>query len=142
MTMPGVPCIYYGDEIGLSGGTDPDCRAAFPWADEAQWDHDLLTFYRQVTALRHALPALRAGSFQTLYARDEIFAFKRRLGAAQVVIIFNVAAEAKLLRLPLSEVGAGPMTQVWPPSEAGLHGFEDDPLGLTIPGRSAVVFAR
>jgi len=40
MTYPGAPCIYYGDEIGLTGGKDPDCRKAFPW-DESKWDHDL-----------------------------------------------------------------------------------------------------
>ncbi len=41
MTMPGAPCIYYGDEIGLAGEMDPDCRAAFPW-DESRWDRELL----------------------------------------------------------------------------------------------------
>ena len=39
MTLPGAPCLYYGDEIGLAGGNDPDCRRAFPW-DETRWDHE------------------------------------------------------------------------------------------------------
>ena len=46
MTIPGAPCIYYGDEVGLSSPGDPCCRAAFPWHAEATWDTDLLAFYR------------------------------------------------------------------------------------------------
>ncbi len=40
MTYPGAPCVYYGDEVGLSGGRDPENRGTFPW-DETRWDHDL-----------------------------------------------------------------------------------------------------
>ena len=50
MTMPGAPCIYYGDEIGMSTAKDPFCRAAFPWQDQGQWDHDLMAFYCRATA--------------------------------------------------------------------------------------------
>jgi cyclomaltodextrinase len=48
MTMPGAPCIYYGDEIGMSAAQDPFCRAAFPWQDQGQWDHELLTRHSRV----------------------------------------------------------------------------------------------
>jgi cyclomaltodextrinase / maltogenic alpha-amylase / neopullulanase len=41
MTYPGAPMLYYGDEIGLEGGRDPDCRRAMLW-DHTRWDHDLL----------------------------------------------------------------------------------------------------
>ncbi len=51
-TLPGAPCIYYGDEIGLEGANDPDCRRAFPW-DEAAWDQPTLTFVRAALRLRH-----------------------------------------------------------------------------------------
>ena len=45
ITLPGAPCIYYGDEVGIEGRHDPDCRRAFPW-DESRWDRELLEFVR------------------------------------------------------------------------------------------------
>ena len=60
LTYPGAPCIYYGDEIGLDGRHDPDCRKAFP-CDENRWNHDLRDFFKRCIALRWAHPALRRG---------------------------------------------------------------------------------
>ena len=48
MTLPGAPCIYYGDEIGLRGGNDPENRGAFPW-DEGRWDTGLRDSVRAMT---------------------------------------------------------------------------------------------
>ena len=75
-TLPGAPCVYYGDEIGLEGGPDPDCRRAFPW-DESSWDHVLRDHVKRLAALRHAHPALRRGSFRTLMAERGVVAFER-----------------------------------------------------------------
>ncbi|HSG46147.1 MAG TPA: glycoside hydrolase family 13 protein, partial [Anaerolineales bacterium] len=55
---PGAPCIYYGDEIGLDGGHDPDCRKSFPW-EESKWDTNLLSYVKELTTLRKKHPALR-----------------------------------------------------------------------------------
>ena len=52
ITYIGVPSIYYGDEVGLSGGNDPDCRRCFPW-DTTDWDHVLHDHYRRLIQLRH-----------------------------------------------------------------------------------------
>jgi len=57
-TLPGAPCVYYGDEIGLDGRHDPDCRKAFPW-DSSDWDHELLDWYRRCIELRKQQPAFR-----------------------------------------------------------------------------------
>ena len=67
MTVPGAPCIYYGDEIGMAGEQDPYCRRAFPWRGPA-WDRDLLAFVAAVIALRHANAVLRRGAFRILGA--------------------------------------------------------------------------
>ena len=56
MALPGAPCIYYGTEVGMTGGPDPDCRRAFPWHDEAAWDRDLLDFTRRAIALAQGAP--------------------------------------------------------------------------------------
>ncbi len=58
-SLPGAPCVYYGDEVGVTGGHDPDNRRAFPW-DEARWDHGLLAATRELFALRRREPALRS----------------------------------------------------------------------------------
>ena len=59
-TLPGAPCVYYGDEIGLEGGNDPDCRRAFPW-DEAGWDAVGLAWTRAGLRARHAPGPPRRG---------------------------------------------------------------------------------
>ena len=88
MTFPGAPSIYYGDEIGMEGGPDPDCRRAFPW-DENRWDHDLRADFKRFIALRKAHPALRSGDFVTLYAKDLAYAFARASAEETVVVAFN-----------------------------------------------------
>lgn len=65
MTYPGVPSVYYGDEIGLEGGRDPDCRHCMPWY-EKQWDRETLAFYRRLIALRRNNATIRLGAWHTL----------------------------------------------------------------------------
>ena len=62
LTLPGAPCIYYGDEIGMAGANDPYCRGAFP-TDEAAWDHELRAYVRGLARLRHEHPVLRHGAW-------------------------------------------------------------------------------
>lgn len=88
VTYPGAPCVYYGDEIGMEGRRDPDCRRAFPW-DESQWNTRLRDFVKRCIALRHAHPALRRGDYTRLHAGDEVYAFGRRLGDEIVIIGLN-----------------------------------------------------
>ncbi|MBN1888618.1 MAG: glycoside hydrolase family 13 protein [Thermoflexales bacterium] len=104
LTYPGAPCIYYGDEIGLEGRHDPDCRRGFPW-DEARWNHELLAYFRQCIALRHAHPALRRGSYRTLLSKGEVYAFARQLpGSETVVVALNLGRQACRVDLPLKSV--------------------------------------
>jgi alpha-glucosidase len=86
MTYPGVPCVYYGDEIGLAGGGDPDNRRPMIW-DESRWDSDLLTHYRTMIDLRKTLPALINGGYQQLVAQGDVFAFTRHTPAQRLVMI-------------------------------------------------------
>ena len=104
-TVPGAPCVYYGDEIGLEGGADPDCRRAFPW-DETTWDHVLRDHVKRLAALRHAHPALRRGSFRTLLAEGGVVAYSRNSDAGDAVVAaFNVGREEKRVDLPVGGVG-------------------------------------
>ncbi|MCS6926441.1 MAG: glycoside hydrolase family 13 protein [Candidatus Binatia bacterium] len=113
-THPGAPCIYYGDEIGLTGRHDPDCRRTFPW-DPARWDHDILTFVKRCIALRHAHPALRRGTYQRLYADPEVYVCGRTLATDTLIIAFNTAAVVREITVPLDALGltTGAVRDVW-----------------------------
>jgi cyclomaltodextrinase len=88
MTFPGAPCVYYGTEIGLDGSFDPECRRAFPW-DQSTWDQDLWTVNRELIALRHAHPALRAPGYRTVATEDMLYVFERSDGAESLVVAVN-----------------------------------------------------
>lgn len=87
MTMPGAPSIYYGDEIGMSGGHDPDCRRAFPWHDPESWDMDTLAQTKALVRLRHDLPALRLGAWQVVWQADEAFAYLRQYDEQRILMV-------------------------------------------------------
>jgi cyclomaltodextrinase / maltogenic alpha-amylase / neopullulanase len=88
MTLPGTPCIYYGDEIGLEGRHDPDCRRGMPW-NENEWNHDLLGFMQSAVRLRRDTPALQYGTYRTLVARGMTFAFERHLETGSAIVVLN-----------------------------------------------------
>jgi cyclomaltodextrinase len=104
MTYPGAPCIYYGDEIGLHGGPDPDCRRAFPWND-TEWDLDTLELTRKLTAARHASRPLQRGDFEVLHAQGEALLFARSHEGRCVYVALNCAQAPG--RVPLRGVKPG-----------------------------------
>lgn len=139
MTMPGAPNIYYGDEIGMTGAGDPDCRRAFLWDQPETWDHDLRAFYQQAIALRHAYPVLRTGGYADLYAKGEVIAYGRRLDHQEAVVVFNADTKAHTATVPLDGLVAPTYTQVWPVNSSHIYTPEHGKLHLTIPPRSALV---
>jgi len=103
MTLPGAPCIYYGDEIGLAGRHDPDCRRAFPW-DESRWDHGLRDFVRWAIAARHALPVLRRGEYRTLTAEGDALAYLRWSGEDAAAVALNAGDSPATLSISAPEL--------------------------------------
>jgi neopullulanase len=102
-TFPGAPAIYYGDEIGLEGGEDPDNRRCFPW-DETAWDHDLLAAVRELAELRHRLPALRRGSLAPATAEGRLITFRRELPGERILVALN-ADRKRAASVPLGTGG-------------------------------------
>ncbi|WP_235905094.1 glycoside hydrolase family 13 protein [Tautonia marina] len=88
MTYPGAPCVYYGDEVGMTGGHEPGSRGAFPW-HRSLWDHELRDTFRTYIHLRHSHPSLRRGSYETLLAEGHVYAFLRQFEGESVVVILN-----------------------------------------------------
>ncbi|HEY5157189.1 MAG TPA: alpha-amylase family glycosyl hydrolase, partial [Anaerolineales bacterium] len=105
-TYPGAPCIYYGDEIGLDGGADPECRKSFPW-DEARWDHELRDTLKKLIVLRKTNPALRQGSLQRLAAVSDAYAFGRMLDNDSLVVAINASNQTCNLDVPVGSLGWG-----------------------------------
>ncbi len=105
-TFPGAPAIYYGDEVGLPGGRDPDCRRAFPWNQQA-WDTPLRTWIKTLVKMRKDVPALRRGGFQALVAQDSpaCFAFARTLEGQPAVAAVNANDAPVNLEIPVQEIG-------------------------------------
>ncbi len=97
MTFPGVPCIYYGDEAGVIGYTDPDNRRTFPWGRE---NKEILSYYKEMIALRNNNDIFIKGDFKSLNIDDEIYAFERRLGTNFAIVIINPKLEEKSIYIP------------------------------------------
>ena len=86
MTFPGVPCVYYGDEAGLEGYSDPYNRAAYPWGNE---DKDIGSIFRNSIALRKLLPLFTEGDITPLSPADEVFGYSRALGDESAIVLLN-----------------------------------------------------
>jgi cyclomaltodextrinase len=142
MTFPGAPCVYYGDEIGMQGHHDPDCRRTFPW-EKARWDQDLLTWFRKAIALRKAHSALRRGRYLRLLADDAagVYAFARLRGGETLAIVLNNGAASYALNVPAQGLYAGGTTlhDLWGETQAQVTA--DRITGATLPPRSGAVFA-
>jgi cyclomaltodextrinase / maltogenic alpha-amylase / neopullulanase len=101
--FPGTPAIYYGDEIGLKGGKDPECRSAFPWSSD-QWQVDLQEAIKTLIAVRKRIPALRRGDLRRVLVDDRrrCYAFARTLGDQSVLVALNASPTPRILRLPIA----------------------------------------
>ena len=101
--LPGVPCIYYGDEAGLEGYRDPFNRGTYPWGRE---DEGLLAWYRALGACRGAAPALAQGGFAPVATGwSDVVCFVRRQGEQALLCAVNRGTEERQMFLP-SDFGA------------------------------------
>jgi cyclomaltodextrinase len=159
MTYPGAPCVYYGDEIGLEGGRDPDCRRAFTW-DINAWDTNLWDYIQTCINLRKTYPALRQGTFTILLAENGVIAYLRKPAndlqdeqppsnleqpvekEIPLVVALNAGFSATTIDLPSGDLL--PENNVW----RNLLGHEEFQLtgnsfrGLSLPARTGMILAE
>ncbi len=89
-TFPGVPCLYYGDEIGLADEEGFGSRNCMPW-DAELWDLDLLNFYRRLVSLRKESRVLSEGAFEPLYWQQDLLICQRFLADERILVTANRA---------------------------------------------------
>jgi len=106
MTWVGSPTVYYGDEAGVCGFTDPDNRRTYPWGNE---NHELLQFHKEVIALHKRYDALRTGSIKLLLCEYNCLAYGRFDADEQFVVIVNNSTECREVKVAVweAEVPAG-----------------------------------
>ena len=141
LTFPGAASIYYGDEVGLAGAIDPDSRRGFP--PESDWDLELLSYHRQLIALRHAHPALRIGTYRSIYAEGSAYVFVRTLDEVEILIAVNVGTESLKVSLDLADVGLKtrrPERQLFGTAELSWKQDEAAHLTIDLAARSGCIF--
>ena len=147
MTWPGAPTVYYGDEAGVCGWTDPDSRRTYPWGHE---DLELIEYHRYMIRIHKALPVLRRGAVKELLAGRNVIAYGRMLGKYQAVVVVNNNAQERELELPVWQLGVTgevPLARLMLSTEEGYnvgalrYPVRDGMLKLKMPPYSAALFA-
>lgn len=147
MTWPGAPALYYGDEAGLCGFTDPDNRRPYPWGRE---DYELMEYHRRLIELHKKNPALKRGALKPLLAERSLIAYGRFLGKNHCVVAVNSGPKPRELRLPVWQTGlwdGDHLKRLMLTDRDGYHAEEekypvrDGFIRLCLAGESGVLFA-
>ena len=104
MTFPGAPTVYYGDEAGLCGFTDPDNRRPYPWGRE---DQELVSLHRELIRIRHENSCLRNGSLVRLHDEFNVLSYGRFDEKGSCVVVINNRDEAYEAQIPVGYAGVG-----------------------------------
>jgi len=139
-TLPGAPCVYYGDEVGLDGRQDPDCRKGFPW-DRSSWDMDLRDWYKQCIQLRTTHGFGSQGAPELLLAHEQAVVFRVTGQQSEFLVAFNSGSETVELQLATVSWPNTKIHSAWP-SNIEVVGTDGQPIQLKLPARSAVVAER
>ncbi len=131
MTWPGAPTIYYGDEAGVCGWTDPDNRRTYPWGKE---DHMLIDFHKAVIRMHKDSPALMHGSYKSLLAQPNLIAYGRFTEDDAVIVIVNNAEEERRVRIQAWEIGLTDKDDLEQVLVTYEGGYGTERLGYSLPG--------
>ncbi len=145
MTWPGAPTIYYGDEAGLCGWTDPDNRRAYPWGRE---DQDLIDFHKEIIRVHKDYQAMKTGSIMFLHGQYQFISYGRFDEQDKFVIAINSGDQPVSVELPVWRLGLTEATRMarlinTSPEgfslETAMYSVENGILRLNCPPKYGVV---
>lgn len=147
MTWPGAPTLYYGDEAGVCGFTDPDNRRTYPWGHA---DYELLDYHRDMIMVHKCSSALRRGSFKFLTRDRNMISYGRFDEKERYVVAVNVGTDTLQVNIPvyLAEVEDGVMLQAMLTNPTGYsimpmkYMVEDGVLSLELPAYTGMVLKQ
>ena len=102
MTWPGAPTLYYGDEAGVTGWTDPDNRRTYPWGQE---DQGLIEYHREMIRIHKEHEALLTGSLKYLEGAYKVICYGRFTAREKMVVLINGGFDEAKVRVPVWEIG-------------------------------------
>ena len=102
MTWPGAPTIYYGDEAGLCGWTDPDSRRTYPWGRE---DRDLIEYHKELIRIHKEHQVFRTGSILFLFGEYQCISYGRFDDKERVVVVLNTSNDTRQMDIPVWRLG-------------------------------------
>lgn len=138
MTYLGAPCLYYGDEIALPGGDDPDCRRSFPW-NRDDWPPAVFSATQRWIRHRRSSEALQAGALVELHAQGDVYVYARVLAEEQCLVAVNRGEACELSFID----GLIPLGSAWRCLEGrGELRPVDGTIHLGLPARSTVLWRR
>ncbi len=145
MTWPGSPTVYYGDEAGVVGWTDPDNRRTYPWGKE---DQEMISFHKKAISLRKQYDTLRHGCLKRLFGEVGMIAYGRFDQKEKFVILLNNTEEKKSASIPVWQIGVKPESALANQLMTSRDGITEFPMlfsvtdgraELTLPPKSAIV---
>ncbi|MGN1147092.1 MAG: alpha-glycosidase [Lachnospiraceae bacterium] len=145
MTWPGAPAVYYGDEAGVCGFTDPDNRRTYPWGHE---DKELIDFHKEIIKIHKACPELRTGSIKSLDQDYNFLAYGRFNGNSQTVVLVNNNDHEIEKRISIWETGVpkeAVITKIFETTDTGYSTAKEElpvlagKITIKLPRFSAVI---
>ena len=147
MTWPGAPTVYYGDEAGVMGWTDPDNRRCYPWGNE---DKQLMDAHRVLIALRKQYPLLRHGSVAFLWNHEGFISYARWDATQRLIVAINNGNKPTAVHIPVWKAGIndGFVTQILSTYDGHLHhmamrhSVTNGHITLTVPAQGSVILTN
>ncbi len=144
MTMPGVPCLFYGDELGIEGYGDPFCRRPFPWNDMDSIDPDaqMRKWVKSLTTLRKSSDALSVGEIENIYAIGHIYGYIRSHNGEKYTVLVNFENTVRDIRLDVARYNIREMSTALSTDECAYtqHTSDDGIFYVKLPAHSIVIY--
>ncbi len=136
LTQPGVPLIYYGDEVGLPGAGDPDNRRMMKWAGLSARESALLSFLQTLGSARRDAESLHSGERKTLWVDDDLLVMQRVSGAHSALVVINRGAAKQITVTPAFSPGSHTVKDIFTGQTLQISG----PTTLSVPAATVQVF--